>query len=392
MIEVYGQNKTIKQLYNGRNELNTELAIQRASDLWSEETKSSLIHSILYGFPIPSIWIINDDNSLIDGKQRTFTIFSYIDNKFALSNDIEDVDNQKISGLTFSQLPQNFQDRIFDYSLTITYLKNITEQEVENFFQKINNGLSLSKIEITRTLASTEIMKFVQEIASQKFFSESIALTESNRKRFVDEELILQILALVINEDPVSLSGAEIRAFAKRLRHEGISEKHQKIMRETTEYLNKAIPDKMKELRKVHVPMVFLMAIQGLQNDVPYEKLGGLIQKFFSPKLYKVSAYKDYASSKTADKGNVAGRIYELQKFYDENIETAPIYRKPEPGQRGRKPRENNQPQQQTPPMNEFPSMSNQMLQAPKNEDEWKDEDIKQEFPHNETDPNKVLA
>lgn len=346
-IEIFSQTKTIKQLYNGQNELNFDLAIQRESDIWSEDTKSSLVHSILYGYPIPSIWAVGD-SSIIDGKQRLTTIFSFIDNKFVLSEETEDVDGQKVSGLRFSELPENFRDKIYDTSLMITFLKNITEEEVENFFQKINNGLTLTKIEITRVLASSKIMSFVQEIAANPFFSQKIALTESNRKHFVDEELILQIIALVVNEDPVGLSGAEIRALAKELRHTGISEKHQELISETTKYLNQSLPDKMKELRKVHVPMVFKMAIQAQELGIPPLKFGGWMQNFFAPKNYKSSGYKDFARSKTADKTNVVGRLFEMQRDFDENIETAPEWKRPELGVRGRRPGTPNKQKEQT--------------------------------------------
>ena len=158
----------------------------------------------------------------------------------------------------------------------------------------------------------------------------------------------MQIIALVINEDPVGLSGAEIRALAKELRHTGISEKHQQLIRETTEYLNQTLPDKMKELRKVHVPMIFKMAIQAKELGIPPLRFGGWMQNFFAPKNYKSSGYKDFARSKTADKTNVVGRLFEMQRDFDENIETSLEWKRPEPGVRGRRPGTPNKPKEQT--------------------------------------------
>lgn len=345
-IEYTFQTKTVNQLLDMRDQLNFSLAIQRSEDLWSQEQKSLLIHSILYGYPIPAVWAVEKDNTLwnfVDGKQRLQSaIFGFVLGKYELKLDEEnaEIENENIDELFFNELPEKLQKRLLNASVTINFLKNITEEEIENFFSRLNSGLTMTQIELTRVLASSKIMSFVQEIAKNKFFSETIALTENNRKRFVDEELILQIIALVINPDPVGLSGVEMREFAKQLRRNGISDKYQELIRQTTEYLNQAIPDKNKDLRKVHIPMIFKMAIQAQENDISPQKFGGWVQMFFAPKRYKASIYKnEYASKKTADKANVIGRLNEMQKFFDEYIESAPNYKKPEPGQRGRKPK-----------------------------------------------------
>lgn len=346
-IESPTQIKTVGQLFDMQDELDFNLAIQRQEDLWTQEAKSLLVHSALYGFPIPPIWNVDKNDGkfvILDGKQRVKSgIFNFIQNKYVLKLDEEyaTIEDEVINGKTFRQLSEKLQKRLLNASVMIIFLKNITDEETEEFFKRLNGGLSLSQIEISRVMASSSIMSFVQEIASNKFFSETIALTETNRKRFIDEELILQILSLIVNEDPIALSGSEIRSFAKQLRHTGISEKHQEIMRETTEYLNLAIPDKNKDLKKVHVPMIFLMAIQAQQIEKSPQRFGGWVQKFFDKKTYKTSLYKtEYASSKTASLQNVAGRIKEMQDFFDEHIETVGDYVKPVAGQRGRKPKE----------------------------------------------------
>lgn len=346
-IESPTQIKTVGQLFDMQDELDFNLAIQRQEDLWTQEAKSLLVHTALYGFPIPPIWNVDKNDSkfhILDGKQRVKSgIFNFIQNKYALKLDEEyaTIEDEVINGKTFRQLSEKLQKRLLNASVMIIFLKNITDEETEEFFKRLNGGLSLSQIEISRVFASSSIMSFVQEIASNKFFAETIALTETNRKRFIDEELILQILSLIVNEDPIALSGAEIRSFAKQLRHTGISEKHQDIMRETTEYLNLAIPDKNKSLKKVHIPMIFLMAIQSIQLEIPYSRFGGWVQKFFDKKTYKESIYKtEYASSKTASLQNVTGRIKEMQAFFDAEIETIGDYIKPVAGQRGRKPKD----------------------------------------------------
>lgn len=346
MINTYDQRKTIGELYDLRNEMDFELAIQRPEDQWGLERKSEFIYAMAYGYPTNPIWSIDKNGKMYliaDGKQRLKSgLFDYIDNKYALDIDTPMVDGEIIAGKTFSQLSENIQKKILRNTLNIGFLKDPTEEEIETFFRFINNGVSLTSIQITRTFAGSTIMQFIKDIASMKFFKEVVAIPEaSKKKKSIDEELILQIIALIINDgSAVGLSGAEMRKLAKELKIKGIEDKYLNQIRETTEYLGKAIPDKMKDLRKIHIPVVFLLGLQSLQNDVPSEKFGGLIQTFFAPKNYKNSVYKNaYTGDKTATISKVQGRIEEMQKFFDEYIESAPNYRKPEPGQRGRKPK-----------------------------------------------------
>jgi len=343
MIEFYTQLKTVNQLIEAKEQLNFELNVQRASSLWGNEAKSLLIHSMLYGYPIPALWtvdLVEGQMSVLDGRQRLEgTIFEFIEDKFELDRSIEDVEEEKIAGLKFSQLSEKLQNRILNYSMTVNFIKNMTDAEISDFFRRINNGLSLSYFQITRTLAGVKTMSFINEINQMKFFKEIIPLPEKSRKaKATDEELIMQTISLVYNEDPVGLSGKEIRELAIKLNPTGIPEEIKTIMRDATEYLGLAIPDHNKDLRKVHVPILFKFAIQAMQIDVPASRFGGLIQSFFAPKTYKASVYKiSYASSQTASKSNVDGRMSEFMKFFDANIENVGDYVKPVAGQRGRK-------------------------------------------------------
>jgi hypothetical protein len=397
MIEFYTQLKTVNQLIEAKEQLNFELNVQRASSLWGNEAKSLLIHSMLYGYPIPALWtvdLIEGQVSVLDGRQRLEgTIFEFIDNKFELDRSIEDVEEEKIAGLKFSQLSEKLQNRILNYSMTVNFIKNMTDAEISDFFRRINNGLSLSFFQITRTLAGVKTMGFIKEINEMKFFKEIIPLPEKSRKaKATDEELIMQTISLVYNEDPVGLSGKEIRELAKKFNLTGIPEEIKTIMRETTQYLGEAIPDFNKDLRKVHVPILFKFAIQAQQLEILSQQFGGLVQLFFAPKTYKNSVYKnDYAHDKTASKGNVEGRMSEFQKFFDEHIETVGSYVKPVVGQRGRKPKDTQTAIDKT---NEFVADVEHLTlkpldqSNPSSDEKW--EEFKQEFPDGE-DAKKVV-
>lgn len=310
--------QTVKWVVKNQEKLNFNYSIQRRS-VWKPEQKSLLIHSLIYGYPIPPFYALeSDDNELymLDGKQRMSTFIDFVEGKFALT-ELPKIEGINISGLTFEQLTEEFRDEILSTNLNIYRFKNITDEEIENLFFRLNNGTPLSKIELTRSIAGTEIMNFVNKVSSEPFFKESIAITESGRNRFIDQELILQITALVINNsEPISFSGNDIREFALTLKEEGIPEDKQNIILNTAKYLSEAFPERQKFLKKVHIPIVFVNAIKSQIQGVTPEQFAEWVKLFLTS--YKVGdEYGSACSTKTASKENVGIRLQVMGEAFD---------------------------------------------------------------------------
>lgn len=202
----YNMNLTCKGLYNRmlRDEINFDCAIQRGL-VWDNEKKSLLIHSILYGYAIPAFYMAkNDDGSYdsLDGKQRSNAIFSFMNGEYALAEDFpivydDEEKEENFSGMKWENLPEWAQDRIKDYSLTIYYFEDITEEETREFFRRINNGKPLSAVELTRVKA-VSIADF-QDIAHHSAIAN--ATTEKGKARFADENLAMQIYGMAYMEN-----------------------------------------------------------------------------------------------------------------------------------------------------------------------------------------------
>ena len=174
-----------------KGNINFDLAVQRGM-VWDIYRKSLLIHSILQGFPIPAIYLTKENGvySALDGKQRCNTIADYISNKFALSLKtpdvkLEDGTFEEIAGKKFSDLSDELQDEIKDFSLTIYYYENITEEEINEMFFRINNGKPLSATELTRVKAKD--LKSFQNIASHNMIKASVS--EKGKERYNDEQI-----------------------------------------------------------------------------------------------------------------------------------------------------------------------------------------------------------
>ena len=199
----------------GKGTITFDNAVQRGY-VWDNDRKSLLIHSMLEGFPIPAFFASKDENgySMLDGKQRSEAISGYINGNYFLTNlpevmaeiSIQNTENKKetieeeldINGSYFSDLPEDLQDRIRDYSLTVYYFDGITEEEINEMFFRLNNGKPLTAIELTRVKAKS-LEKF-QEIAKHQLFTST--LTEKAISKYTHEDLVIKSWVMLNTENP----------------------------------------------------------------------------------------------------------------------------------------------------------------------------------------------
>ena len=206
-MQRFNINWTAKALVNQmeKGKVNYDNAVQR-SLVWDVEKKSLLIHSMIYGYAIPAMYFTRDENGVydsLDGKQRSNAISEFLHDEFALSADTPSVMDENgcmedISGMYFSQLPEWVQDKIKDYNLTIYYYADMTEQEIREFFRRLNNGKPLSAIELTR--ANVPSLTIFQQLA--KHSAIQFVVSEAGRKRFTDEMIAMQLYQLITEESP----------------------------------------------------------------------------------------------------------------------------------------------------------------------------------------------
>ncbi len=96
------------------------------------------------GFPIPKIYLhsITDLKSrktikeIVDGQQRSRAINDFFYDKIILSKQIE---TDELKGLTYSQLPEEWQSRFISYSISIDLFLSASADEVVQVFRRMNS-------------------------------------------------------------------------------------------------------------------------------------------------------------------------------------------------------------------------------------------------------------
>ena len=181
-----------------------DVSVQRAL-VWDMKRKSDLIHSMVYGYPIPAMQFQKRDDGkydALDGKQRCNAIYAYMKDQYALTSvDMVHTDSGEeydMSGKKFSELPEWAQNAIKDYMFTIYYYDSLTEDERDELFFRLNNGKPLTSIELTR-IKATSLEKF-QQIAALPAIAD--AISDKGKLKYNDETVAMQAWAICFMENP----------------------------------------------------------------------------------------------------------------------------------------------------------------------------------------------
>lgn len=193
---------TVETLYRQieKGNINLDPKFQRR-EAWDIDRKSKFIESVLCNFPIPNVVLAEEKNSkgryiVIDGKQRLFTILSFLRDEFeirglAIRNDLN---GAKYSDLVASG--SNDVNAIENYPIRTVIIRNWPDEDyLYTVFYRLNSGsLPLSPQELRKALHGglllDSIDEYIQNSAPfKKVFGDKLD------PRMRDVELVLRYVA-----------------------------------------------------------------------------------------------------------------------------------------------------------------------------------------------------
>ena len=182
------------------DEIDLAPEFQRVAGIWNDQRKSRLIESLLLRIPIPAFYVAADDSerwSVVDGVQRTSTIYGYVKGSFKLSR-LEYL--TKFDRLSYEELPRSMQRRIDETPLVVNVIEPGTPEEVMfNIFQRIiTGGMTLNGQEIRHVLHPGPVRDFLSLLVGTDEF---LMATDGSIRadRMADRECVLRFLAFHID-------------------------------------------------------------------------------------------------------------------------------------------------------------------------------------------------
>ncbi len=333
MIKRTSTNWTVKRMVKlwEKGEITFDNVVQR-NYVWDNARKSLLIHSVLTGYPVPSLYVVKTEdscNDMLDGKQRCEAFKSFKEDGFELTDvpevAVETEDGEVVvydlNGRTFSTLPEDMQDTVNDFVLSINCFENcITDEEIHEMFFRLNNGKPLSAIELTRVRAKS--MNMIKEIAEHDLFKN--ALTEKALARYTNEDIVIKSWVM-LNETEPSLATKDIRSImekadltqkdAKELKeiYDRVMDVHNILLERENKRAAKRI------VTRTHMISVVPFVKESLERKISEEGFANWFEQFFCGTRSATNCipYNSATGSGSAKKESVKKRHLALKKDFD---------------------------------------------------------------------------
>lgn len=175
-------------------------AFQRGR-VWRRPQQDRFIESLLLGFPVPGIFLVEQPGKkylVLDGQQRLTTLASFYAGKFVLEN----VD-LGLKGLAYETLPGDLRrtlDDTFIQAIIIRAPESIADYEsVYQIFERLNSGgTNLTPHEIRVALYGGRLVDTIRDLNNDESWRN---LYGRRSDRLKDQELILRVIALLVNSD-----------------------------------------------------------------------------------------------------------------------------------------------------------------------------------------------
>lgn len=208
-MKVYSTPMTVADycLAMSRSEIIVNRNYQRSDQVWPQAAKSYLIETMLLGYPVPKLYLyqVLDLKSrktykeIVDGQQRSVTIFQFYNDELRLDNTLE---TDEIDGKIYSELDPQFKTAFLEYSLAIDTFVSATQREVVDSFRRMNSyTIPLNPEEQRHAVYQGPFKWFVSNLAKRQetVFLNIGLFTQKQLVRMADTKLLTEICDALMN-------------------------------------------------------------------------------------------------------------------------------------------------------------------------------------------------
>lgn len=206
-----------------RDQLDLSPPYQRRS-VWPDRFRGDFVTTVLLNYPCPAVFLyeeIRPDGSflykVVDGKQRLTTLFDFVTDNIAIS---EDYPNMALRGKLFSTLDDSLKLNVWRYAFSVEFIEQENEAVINEIFNRINKNVAkLTQQELRHALfsglfmnAAEQLAEEMEEILPQRFPN----IVVQSKRQMKDVENVATMLLFIENGER-SLSQIDIdRAFGDR--------------------------------------------------------------------------------------------------------------------------------------------------------------------------------
>lgn len=236
--------RAIDKIYKRRDRY--EIPDWQRGKVWTRGKKQELIDSILRGWKLPKFYFVStslepEEYEVVDGQQRLTAIWEFYDNDLPLSEESA----KKFGARYYKDLPERFAEAFDDFEIEFDKIDEAAEDELKQFFQRLQQGLPLTSSERLNSIPSA-LRDFCAQLSKTSFFANKINIRDYRHAHF---DIVAKCAAIEIEGLKVGHRYEDLkRVFESQI---AFSPKSQvaKRLQDTLAFLDRAFPNRTSFLR-----------------------------------------------------------------------------------------------------------------------------------------------
>jgi hypothetical protein len=181
-MEMNSNKRARDKIYKRRDRF--EIPDWQREEVWGTEKQRRLIDTILRGWKLPKFYFLKTSDSpeqfdVVDGQQRLNAIWEFLDGNLTLPDET----TSEFGGKTYATLSPDISDAFDDYEIEYDEIIGATDEEIREFFQRLQEGVSLNSSERLNAVTS-KLRDYCVACAKHDFFAKTISVANKRYGHF----------------------------------------------------------------------------------------------------------------------------------------------------------------------------------------------------------------
>lgn len=284
--------RALDKIYKRRDRY--EIPEWQRGEVWDDERKRALIDSILRGWKLPKFYFVKvneDDFEVVDGQQRLTAIYEFFSNSLALSDDAA----SRFGGQYYKDLSTRISDTFDDFEIEYDEIQDASEEELKEFFQRLQQGLPLTSSEKLNSVHS-KLRDYCQKLSEHKFFTNSIALADTRLAHF---DIATKSAAIEVEGIDTGLRYEDVKKIFSAQKQFSFTSEVAKRIGKSLDLLAEAFPERSTKLKNRTIVQSLITLTCRVVENKPKGDLSSSIANFVDAFLEGLSKQVELGQAAT---------------------------------------------------------------------------------------------
>ncbi len=273
-MKMIAKKRALDKIYKRRDRY--EIPDWQREEVWETSKKQELIDSILRGWKLPKFYFVQisedpEEFEVVDGQQRLMAIFEFFDNDLPLAAKAA----KEFKAQYYEDLPSAISDSFDDFEIEYDEISEAGEEELKQFFQRLQQGLPLTSSEKLNAVSSN-LRNFCRQLSKHAFFTTKVKFAD---KRYAYFDVVSKVAAIEIEGAETGLRFDDLREVFESQANFSSKSATAKRLIATFDYLDNTFPAKSVELKnRSLVQSIATLAAQIVRSS----RSAGTEKKFYN--------------------------------------------------------------------------------------------------------------